>query len=37
MDGMNDLDTVVDASGIPRDEALRAIRALHESGVVAFR
>jgi hypothetical protein len=37
LDGTIDLDTIVEVSGMPRGEALRIIRNLFESGVVAFR
>jgi hypothetical protein len=37
MDGATDLETVIALSAMPRDEALRMVRDLYESGVVAFR
>jgi hypothetical protein len=37
MDGTMDLETVVDVSTMPRAEALRLMRVLFESGVIAFK
>lgn len=37
MDGTIDLDTLVEVSTMPRDEVLRIVRGLFESGVVVFR
>ena len=37
MDGTLDIDTLVEVSGMPRDEVLRIVRDLHDSGVVDFR
>jgi hypothetical protein len=37
MDGTMDLATVVEVSAMPRNDALRVVRDLFESGVVAFR
>lgn len=37
MDGTMDLETIVEISTIPREEVLRIVRDLFESGVVAFR
>jgi hypothetical protein len=37
MDGLLDLDTLVEVASMPRDEVLRVVRDLHESGVVEFR
>ncbi len=37
MDGVTDLETVIEVSAMPRDEALRLTRELFESGIVAFR
>jgi hypothetical protein len=37
MDGSTDLETVVEIAAMPREEALRILRDLFESGVVDFR
>jgi hypothetical protein len=37
MDGVLDLDMLVEVSGMSRDEVLRIVRDLVESGVVDFR
>ena len=37
MDGTLDLETVVEVSGMPREEVLKIVRDLHDSGVVEFR
>jgi hypothetical protein len=37
MDGSIDLDTLVEVSTMPREEVLRIVRDLYESGVVEFR
>jgi hypothetical protein len=37
MDGTLDLETVVEVSGMPRDEVLRTVRDLFDSGVVDQR
>jgi hypothetical protein len=37
MDGSMELETVIAVSGMQRDEALRIVRDLYESGVVVFR
>jgi hypothetical protein len=37
MDGSIDLDTLVEVSTMPREEVLRIVRGLYESGVVEFR
>lgn len=37
MDGTMDLETVLDVSAMPREDALRMVRSLFELGVVAFR
>jgi hypothetical protein len=37
IDGRADLETIVAVSAMPRDEALRIVRDLYESGVIAFR
>lgn len=37
MDGSLDIGTLVEVSGMPRDEVLRIVRDLHDSGVVDFR
>ena len=37
MDGTMDLETIVEISTMPRDEVLRIVRDLFESGVVAFK
>jgi hypothetical protein len=37
MDGSLDLATIIDLSGMDRDEALSLVRDLYESGVVEFR
>lgn len=37
MDGSLDIDTLVEVSGMPRDEVLRIVRDLHDSGVVDVR
>jgi len=37
MDGLLDLDTLVEIAAMPRDEVLRVVRDLFESGVVDFR
>jgi len=37
MDGTMDLETIVEISTMPREEVLRIVRDLFESGVVAFR
>lgn len=37
MDGKTDLDTLVAVASMPRDQVLRAVRDLYESGVVEFR
>jgi hypothetical protein len=37
MDGATDLETVAELAGMPRQEALRIVRDLFESGVVDFR
>jgi hypothetical protein len=37
MDGAVDLETMVEIAGMPRDEVLRLVRDLFESGVVDFR
>gem|GEM_PF-1822008 len=37
MDGVLDLATLADVSGMPREEVLRVVRDLYESGVVDFR
>jgi hypothetical protein len=37
MDGTLDLETVVEVSGMPRDEVLRIVRDLYDSGVVDLR
>jgi hypothetical protein len=34
MDGTLDIDTLVEVSGMPRDEVLRIVRDLYDSGVV---
>ena len=36
MDGTLDLDTLTEVSCMPREEVLRIVRDLHESGVVSF-
>lgn len=37
MDGTLDIDTLVEVSAMPRDEVLRIVRDLHDSGVVDIR
>jgi|SRR5579883_1045638 len=37
MDGSMDLETLVELSGMDRQDALRLVRALFEAGLVAFR
>ena len=37
MDGSMDLETLVDASAMPREDILRIVRDLYQSGVVEFR
>ncbi|HEY6462346.1 MAG TPA: hypothetical protein VIY73_19395 [Polyangiaceae bacterium] len=37
MDGAMDLETMVEIAGMPREEVLRLVRDLFESGVVDFR
>jgi hypothetical protein len=37
MDGLIDLDTLVEVSAMGRADALRLLRDLHDSGVVEFR
>jgi hypothetical protein len=37
MDGAMDLETMVEVAGMPREEVLRLVRDLFESGVVDFR
>ena len=37
MDGSIDLETLVEVAALPRDEVLRMVRDLVDSGVVAFR
>jgi hypothetical protein len=37
MDGSVDLDTLVEVSTMPREEVLRIVRDLYESGIVEFR
>jgi hypothetical protein len=37
MDGAVELETMVEIAGIPREEVLRLVRDLFESGVVDFR
>jgi DNA-binding IclR family transcriptional regulator len=37
MDGQLDLPTLAEISGMPREEVLRLVRGLYESGVVDFR
>ncbi len=37
MDGSLDIDTLVEVSGMPREEVLRVVRDLHDSGVVDVR
>jgi hypothetical protein len=37
MDGSIDLDTLVEVSTMPREEVLRIVRDLYESGIVEFR
>jgi hypothetical protein len=37
MDGTLDLDTLFEVTSMPRDEVLRVVRDLYESGVVEFR
>jgi hypothetical protein len=36
MDGTIDLQTVIDISAMPRDEALHVVRDLYEAGIVVF-
>jgi hypothetical protein len=37
MDEALDLDTLIEVSGMPRDEVLAIVRELHEAGVIEFR
>ncbi|HEX8793864.1 MAG TPA: hypothetical protein VF765_23135 [Polyangiaceae bacterium] len=37
MDGSLDIESLVEVSGMPRDEALRIVRDLHDSGVIDVR
>ena len=37
MDGAMDLETMVEIAGMPREDVLRVVRDLYESGVVDFR
>ncbi len=37
MDGSLDLETLIEVSGMPRDEVLAIVRELHESAVIEFR
>jgi hypothetical protein len=37
MDGTVDLDTLIDVSGMPRDDVLAIVQELHGVGAVAFR
>ena len=37
MDGSLDIETLVAVSGMPRDEVLRIVRDLHDSGVIDVR
>jgi hypothetical protein len=37
MDGTMDLETVVDLSAMPREDALQIARCLHELGIITFR
>jgi hypothetical protein len=37
MDGSIDLDTLVEIAGMPREEALRLVRDLFDSGIIEFR
>jgi hypothetical protein len=37
MDGATDLNTLVEVSAMDRDEVLRILRDLHDSGVVSFQ
>ncbi len=37
MDGSLDIETLVEVSGMPRDEVLRIVRDLHDSGVIDVR
>jgi hypothetical protein len=37
MDGSIDLETLIEVSTLPRDQVLRIVRDLFESGIVAFR
>jgi hypothetical protein len=37
MDGTVDLDTLIDVSGMPRDDVLSIVSELHEVGAVDFQ
>jgi hypothetical protein len=37
MDGVTDLETIIELAAMPREETLRLARDLFESGVIAFR
>jgi hypothetical protein len=37
MDGSLDIDMLVEVSGMPRDEVVRVLRDLHDSGVIDFK
>jgi hypothetical protein len=37
MDGKSDMETVIALSAMPRDEALRLVRDLYDSGIIGFR
>jgi hypothetical protein len=37
MDGVTDLETLIELAAMPRDETLRLMRDLFERGVVSFR
>jgi hypothetical protein len=37
MDGNVDLETLAQVSTMPRDEVIRIVRDLYESGIVEFR
>lgn len=37
MDGSLDVDTLIEVSGMPRDEVLEIVRQLHEAAAIEFR
>jgi len=37
MDGTIDLETIIEVSSMPHDDALRVVRDLYEAGIVEFR